>query len=243
MTSAADVPVCVDLEDGGGNAVTTYRNVAQAEAAGAAAIQIEDHVPGKSYGRGGGLHPVRVASQKIRAAVDARRDPRTVIIGRSEALLVGGSEQEALDRAGAYVEAGADMITVTFLPAGKVRGFKGSLGVPIANFVVGETVEDLQEAGVDVALYAGHSLVTPLRGHTVLAPAPPRRRDQLLPRRVPRPVTGDQPGRGWTFQHHTGRALWGDLTGFDAFVRRLSQSRSGTPQPGGRDTSRDRRAR
>jgi 2,3-dimethylmalate lyase len=159
VTSAVDVPVCVDLEDGGGNAVTTYRNVARAEAAGAAAIQIEDHVPGKSYGRGGALHPVSVASQKIRAAVDARRDPQTVIIGRSEALLVGGSEQEALDRAGAFVEAGADMITVTFLPAEKVHGFKGLLGVPIANFVVGETVEELEGAGVDVALYAGHSLV------------------------------------------------------------------------------------
>jgi hypothetical protein len=56
ITSVVDVPVCIDLEDGGGNAVTTYRNVAHAEAAGAAAIQIEDHVPGKSYGKGGHGH-------------------------------------------------------------------------------------------------------------------------------------------------------------------------------------------
>ena len=160
VAAAVDLPVCLDLEDGGGNAVTTHRNVALAEAAGVSAIQIEDHVPGKNYaGRTGALHPVEMAGEKIRAASDARRDPDTVIIGRTDALLVGRSEQEALDRAGAYVAAGAEMVTVSLLPIDRVPHFASTLGVPLANFVAGETAADLEAAGLAVALYPGHSLV------------------------------------------------------------------------------------
>jgi 2-methylisocitrate lyase-like PEP mutase family enzyme len=159
IAATVEVPVCLDMEEGGGNAVTTYRNVIQAEAAGVAAIQIEDHVPGKEYGRGGKLHPVSVAADKIRAAVDARRNRDTVIIGRTEAVYVGLSEEEAFDRAAAYVDAGADMVTVSLLPISSARKFVEGLGVPLANFVFGESTDELTAAGLGLAIYPGHSVV------------------------------------------------------------------------------------
>lgn len=160
ICSRVEVPVVLDLEDGGGNAVTTYHNVRLAEAAGVAAIQIEDHVPGKAYGRGGSLHPVGVASEKIRAAVEARTSDDTVIIGRTEAILLGLEEDEAFDRAAAYVEAGADMATVSLLPVSRARAVGGQLGVPLANFVIGESLEEVTAAGYGLAIYPGHAVVT-----------------------------------------------------------------------------------
>lgn len=160
IASSVDVPICLDMEEGGGNAVTTYRNVALAEAAGVAAVQIEDHVPGKAYGRGGALHPVSVAVEKIRAAVDARQDPDLVIIARTEALLLGRTEQEAFDRTAAYVAAGADMVTLSLLPITSASEFAHKLGVPLANFVFGETAATLNAAGLAVAIYPGHSVIT-----------------------------------------------------------------------------------
>jgi len=158
VAASVDVPVCLDFEDGGGNAVTTHRNVALAEAAGVAAIQIEDQVPGKLYGRGGQLHPVGVAAEKIRAACEARRDPDTIVIGRTEALVIGLSEQEAIDRVAAYAEAGADMVTVTYLPAQRVAQYAAKIGRPFANFAVAETDAELKAAGLGLAIYTGQSL-------------------------------------------------------------------------------------
>ena len=63
----------------------------------------------RTPGRGGVLHPIGAATEKIRAACEARRDPETVIIGRTEALTVGLTETEAIERVRAYAEAGAEL--------------------------------------------------------------------------------------------------------------------------------------
>ena len=72
MVEATDLPVIADMEEGGGNAVSTYHHVRRFEAAGVAGMHIEDHAPGKLYGPGGTLHAVPTAVEKIRRPL--RRD-------------------------------------------------------------------------------------------------------------------------------------------------------------------------
>jgi len=155
ITDLIDVPILLDLEDGGGNAVTTYRNIEKAERAGAAAIQIEDHLPGKSYGRGGDLYSPSIAVDKIRAALDARSD--ALIIARTEALAVGLEIGEAMERVAQYADAGADLVTVTLLPMSDVSRLRVATGLPVAQFALSESREALAAAEVSVAIYAGHS--------------------------------------------------------------------------------------
>ena len=155
VADAVDVPLVLDLEEGGGNAVATYHNVRAAEAAGAAAVQIEDHVAGKAYGKGGGLYPLQVAMDKIKAATDARSD--TLIIGRTEALSIGRDKGEALERAVAFSEAGADLLTIVGLPFKDVADAKRQTGLPMAQFVFGQTCDELLKSEITVALYPGHS--------------------------------------------------------------------------------------
>jgi methylisocitrate lyase len=96
---------------------------------------------------------------RIRAAADARTDARFVVMARTDAHAVEG-QQAALDRAGAYVEAGADMIFAEALNTlGEYRDFTASVGIPVlANITeFGQTplftTTELAEAGVRLALY------------------------------------------------------------------------------------------
>lgn len=155
ITDLIDVPILLDLEDGGGNAVTTFRNIEKAERAGATAIQIEDHLPGKSYGPGGHLYSPSVAVEKIRAALDARSD--ALIIARTEALAVGLEIGEAIERVSQYADAGADLVTVTLLPLCEVARLRAATDLPVAQFALSESREELAAAEVSVAIYAGHS--------------------------------------------------------------------------------------
>jgi 2-methylisocitrate lyase-like PEP mutase family enzyme len=160
VANVVEVPLVLDLEEGGGNAVTTYHNVRAAEMAGASAVQIEDHVSGKSYGRGGDLYPLHVATEKIRAASEARSD--SLIVARTEALAIGRDISEALERAIAFAEAGADLITMVGLPFDKAADAGSQTGKPMAQFVFGQTREELMRSGIRLALYPGHSTMVQL---------------------------------------------------------------------------------
>jgi methylisocitrate lyase len=111
LTRAVDIPVIVDADTGFGEAVNVERTVNELEAAGAAAIQLEDqrlpkrcgHLSGKTL-----VEPTEMAA-KIRAACTARRDPDLVVIARTDARGVVGMP-EAIDRARRYLDAGADWI-------------------------------------------------------------------------------------------------------------------------------------
>lgn len=115
ITEAVRLPVVVDADTGFGNAVGVRRAVRLLEGAGAAAIQIEDQVSPKRCGHFEGKSVVATAEmvQKVRAATEARRDPDTVIIARTDAAATHGLDA-AIERANAYVRAGAD---VTFVEA------------------------------------------------------------------------------------------------------------------------------
>jgi len=111
IAEAIEIPIVVDADNGYGNAINARRTVREFERAGVAGIHIEDQVWPKRCGHmfGKKLIPSEEMVQKIRAALDARRDPDFVIIARCDALLVEGLDK-ALDRGDAYIKAGADML-------------------------------------------------------------------------------------------------------------------------------------
>ena len=113
IANAVDIPVICDADTGYGNALTTQRTVREYEAAGVAGIHIEDQVFPKKCGffEGKQVVPMEEHIQKIRAALDARRDPDFVIIARCDAYAVTGWE-DTVRRCKAYREAGADMVFV-----------------------------------------------------------------------------------------------------------------------------------
>lgn len=107
------LPLVVDADNGHGNALNVQRTVRLYERAGANALQIEDQTLPKRCGhlQGKALISTGEMVGKIRAAVDARHDRETLIIARTDAIAVEGFAA-ALDRAGRYAEAGADVLFV-----------------------------------------------------------------------------------------------------------------------------------
>lgn len=107
------IPIVVDADNGFGNALNVQRTVRVFERMGAAALQLEDQTMPKRCGHldGKSLISSGEMAGKIRAACDARHSQETLIIGRTDAIAVEGFDA-ALDRAEAYVEAGADILFV-----------------------------------------------------------------------------------------------------------------------------------
>ena len=110
------LPIVADIDTGFGNAVNVVYAIEQYERAGAAAVVIEDKTFPKvtSLAADGRQELVRVEEfqGKIAAAVATRKDPAFLVIARTEALIAGLGQDEALRRAAAYEAAGADMILV-----------------------------------------------------------------------------------------------------------------------------------
>ena len=113
IAGAVETPLICDADTGYGNPVNVYRTVRDYEAAGAAALHIEDQVWPKRCGflAGKQVIPLEEMVPKVKAACDARRDAAFVIIARTDALAVNGWEDVAR-RARAYRAAGADLIFV-----------------------------------------------------------------------------------------------------------------------------------
>lgn len=161
ITDITDVPLLVDADTGFGNALNIVRTVKSLIKSGAAAMHIEDQVQAKRCGHRPGKAIVshQEMVDRIKAAVDARTDADFVVMARTDALAVEGL-QAAIDRAGLYVEAGADMIfpeAVTALDM--YRQFAAAVQVPIlaniTEFGVTTlfTVEELAEVNVSLVLY------------------------------------------------------------------------------------------
>lgn len=161
ITDAVNLPLLVDIDTGFGSAFNIARTIRSLAKAGAAAVHIEDQVQAKRCGHRPGKALVSQAEMvdRIKAAVDARRDPMFVIMARTDALAVEGLER-AVERAAAYVEAGADMIFPEAVtePA-MYAAFARAAGVPVlANMTeFGKTpllkAAELGRSGVDMVLY------------------------------------------------------------------------------------------
>ena len=113
MTSAITVPVIADADTGYGEVPQVIHTVHELERAGVAAIQFEDQVFPKRCGHmeGKKVIPAEEMVVKVRAALDARRNPETVIIARSDATAVTGLD-DAIARSRRYADAGADVIFI-----------------------------------------------------------------------------------------------------------------------------------
>jgi carboxyvinyl-carboxyphosphonate phosphorylmutase len=111
---AGDLPVVVDGDHGYGNALSVRRMVEELEAAGAAAVTVEDTLLPAAFGsEKASLIAVKEAVGKIRAALDARTDPLFSVIGRTNAALASASEM--LVRQQAFEDAGADALFIANL--------------------------------------------------------------------------------------------------------------------------------
>ncbi len=113
IADRVSIPLIVDADTGFGNALNVQHTVRIFERMGAAALQLEDQTAPKRCGHLAGKELVNASEMagKIRAAVDARHSEDTLIIARTDAIAVTGFE-EALERAGLYREAGADVIFI-----------------------------------------------------------------------------------------------------------------------------------
>jgi methylisocitrate lyase len=161
IAGATELPLLVDADTGWGQAFMIARTVRDLTRAGAAGLHIEDQVQSKRCGHrpGKALVTAQEMCDRVKAAADARPDERFVIMARTDAHAVEG-QGAAVDRAGAYVEAGADMIFAEALQTlDEYRQFTSAVGVPVlANITeFGRTplftTQELGEAGVRLALY------------------------------------------------------------------------------------------
>ena len=160
ITRVSRAPLIVDADTGFGEAINVQRTVRDLEEAGAAAIQIEDQVMPKKCGHLEGKELVEVDDmvKKIWAAVDARKK-ETVIIARTDARAVEGLEG-AIERAKAYLEAGADVIfPEALLSLEEFKEFSKHVKAPLlANMTeFGKTplitVNEFREAGYKIVIF------------------------------------------------------------------------------------------
>jgi methylisocitrate lyase len=161
ITSATDLPLLLDADTGWGGAFNISRSCAELIKSGAGGMHLEDLVAAKRCGHrpGKALVPPEEMVDRIKAAVDGRTDADFVIMARTDAHAVEG-QQAALDRAAAYVEAGADMIFAEALKTlDEYRQFTSVVDVPVlANLTeFGQTplftVAELGSVGVKLVLY------------------------------------------------------------------------------------------
>ena len=161
IVEATGMPLLVDIDTGWGGAFNIGRTIRNFERIGVAAVHMEDQVGQKRCGHRPGKEVVTKDEMvdRIKAAVDARTDRDFVVMARTDAAAVEGLDS-AIERAVAYVEAGADMVFPEAMTSlDDYRKVKAAVKVPIlANLTeFGSTpfytTDELREAGVDIALY------------------------------------------------------------------------------------------
>ena len=165
VTDRIQIPVIVDADTGFGNALNVQRTIRNFERAGAAAIQIEDQSFPKRCGHLNGKTLISKDEMvgKIKAAIDARKETNTLIIARTDARGVEGLS-EAIDRAQAYQEAGADILFIEAPHSiDEMKFIRKSFGedIPLlANMVEGgktpiKTANDLKSLGFNIVIFPG----------------------------------------------------------------------------------------
>lgn len=162
IANAVDVPVIADTDTGYGNAMNVMRTVREFEQAGVCAMIFEDQTAPKRCAAAANqleIIPAYEHAGKIRAAVQARRDPDTLIIARTDAMV----EDEAIARAKMYAEAGADLIqpiSRTFTDFDGLKRMRAAVGVPLSLQILGWLETDLtQKQMAEVAGVACYPLV------------------------------------------------------------------------------------
>lgn len=169
MVDATGIPVIADCDNGFGNAINVMRTVAEFEAAGASAISIEDNIFPKRCSFYTGvtreLVPTDEHARKVQAAKAAQRSSEFVVIARTEALIAGWGREEALTRARAYADAGADAILIhsKHPDLSELEDVARSWDRPVPlvavpTTYVGTPLGELSRAGFRLVIYANQSL-------------------------------------------------------------------------------------
>jgi len=161
ITAASRLPLLVDADTGWGNALMIERAVAELARAGAAGCHIEDQVAAKRCGHrpGKALVPADEMCARVEAAVAGRPDTGFVVMARTDAVAREGIEA-AIERARAYVAAGADMVFAEALTSLEdVRRFTAAIDAPVLINLTefGRTplfsVDEMADAGASLLLY------------------------------------------------------------------------------------------
>jgi 2-methylisocitrate lyase-like PEP mutase family enzyme len=172
ISAVVGLPLIVDADTGFGNAVNAYHAVRRLEAAGAGAIQLEDQLFPKKCGHfeNKAVIPAGEMTDKIKAAVDARRDSALKIIARTDARAVEDFGA-VIDRAEAYAEAGADILFLEALTnAEEIEAAPARVSRPaIINVVFGgktpaRPLAEFDAMGYAFALYANAALQAAIQG-------------------------------------------------------------------------------
>lgn len=173
MADVTTIPIVVDGDTGFGNAINVMRTVRDFERAGAAAIQMEDQVSPKKCGHFSGKDVISQEEMvgKIKAAVDTRHDENFAIIARTDALAVNGMN-DAIERAHAYKEAGADVLFIEApTTIEQLQEITRSIkGIPhIINLVEGGktplvSLNEAEELGFKIMLCANTVLRSAIKG-------------------------------------------------------------------------------
>jgi len=161
-----EMPVIADADTGYGSPINVVRTVREYERAGVAAIQLEDQVFPKRCGHLSGKDVIDAEqfARTLTAAIEARQDPDTVIVARTDALAIHGVD-EAIRRAALYAEIGADVIFVEApRTVQEIERIAGEIDAPLLLNVVdgGRTPElphdRLAELGFRIAIHPAVAL-------------------------------------------------------------------------------------
>jgi phosphoenolpyruvate phosphomutase len=174
IAEAVNIPIIADCDTGYGNALNVMRTVNDRERAGIAAICIEDNVYPKRCSFYAGVRreliPIDEHCGKIKAAKAAQTVPDFMVIARTEALIAGWGQEEALKRAEAYAQAGADAVLIhskskTFDELRSVyRLWSGRVPLVVVPTIFDQTTADeMQQAGAKIIIYANQPVRAAIR--------------------------------------------------------------------------------
>lgn len=174
IAEAVNIPVIADCDTGYGNALNVMRTVNDRERAGVAAICIEDNVYPKRCSFYAGVRreliPIDEHCGKIKAAKAAQTVPDFMVIARTEALIAGWGQEEALKRAEAYAEAGADAVLIhskskTFDELKTLyRAWSGCVPLVVVPTIFDQTTaQEMEQAGAKIIIYANQPVRAAIR--------------------------------------------------------------------------------
>ena len=156
IAKETDIPIVCDADTGWYHAANIWRTVHEFEAAGVSGIHIEDQVFGKHTTHSAVLLDKDVMCTRIRACCDARRDKNMMIIARTDALYLNDDEADAIERANAYLQAGADAAFIVFKGSVKsLRSFRQKINGPliITSVDFQDSIADETAAGANMSVY------------------------------------------------------------------------------------------
>ena len=192
VANAVTIPVIADADTGYGNAINVMRTTREFEKAGAAAMIFEDQEAPKrcpAVADAVAILPTDEGVAKIRAAIEARRSPETLIIARTDAF----NEDEAIRRARAYADAGADLIqpiSKCFKDIGGLRRLREACGKPLSLQILGWLESDLDQSEIQsVAGLAVFPLVALMTAHKALLDNLKHLEQTHSTKNLPHPVT------------------------------------------------------